>query len=88
MDGHHTHMQHLDAIKYMGEVIAEKLGLIYGLRIYYWQEGGRTAWLNTEDLLSGISIAGPDHDPNRRRLYPLDYDGRPVGSRDPPHIHQ
>ena len=42
------YMEHMDAIKYIGGVIAEKLGRMYGLQIYYYRDHDET----------GISIAG------------------------------
>ena len=46
----YDYREHMDAIKYMGGVIAEKLGRMYGLQIYYYRNPGRNA--------VGISIAG------------------------------
>ena len=65
-------MLHMDAIKYMGEVIAEKLGRMYGLQIYYYRKPltshpNRSDWLTGQ---AGISIAGPGHGPVLHRLHP------------------
>ena len=43
-----TFIRHSDAIKYMGGVIAEKLGRMYGLQVYYYEDYANV----------GISIAG------------------------------
>ena len=56
-------MLQMDAIKYMSEVIAERLGRMYGLQIYYYRKPlsrhpNRSDWLTGQ---AGISIAGPGH---------------------------
>jgi hypothetical protein len=59
-------MLHMDAIKYMGEVIAEKLGRMYGLQIHYYRKPARH-WPNGHT--AGISIASPGHGPMLHRLH-------------------
>ena len=61
-DGQCGDMVHLDAIKYMAEVIAENLGRMYGLQIYYYRKPGLgSGWYGR--VRAGISIAGPGHGP-------------------------
>ena len=59
-------MLHMDAIKYMGEVIAEKLGRMYGLQIHYYRKPARH-WPTGHT--AGISIASPGHGPMLHRLH-------------------
>ena len=64
-------MLHMDAIKYTSEVIAERLGRMYGLQIYYYRKPltshpNRSDWFTGQ---AGISIAGPGHGPVLRRLH-------------------
>ena len=54
LDGQYDDMLHMDAIKYMGEVIAEKLGRMYGLQIYYYRKPvtptGHNGWVGLGPL--------------------------------------